>query len=60
MAKIEIDLDLNELAYQLARNEGSDELFNFIVAIDDKIQTLEFTRRLHEYFSKLITKLEVR
>jgi len=45
---IQVDIDVSELIY----GRGSDDLFDFIVEIDEEHANWDLTVKLYEYFSK--------
>ncbi len=58
-----VDLDLNDLAYELAKDRNVihndyEMLHDFIVTIDEYVDDLQFTKALHSRLSGIIAECE--
>lgn len=53
---IPVELELNQLAFTLAREVSNDDLIKLIKAIDDSVMEYEFTEELLKMFQGVIDK----
>jgi hypothetical protein len=58
MAEIEVDVNLDSLAWSLARRVTEARLMEFILEVDELRCDLSFTKRLHATLGKAIEEEE--
>lgn len=54
MAKIEIELDLEDLPYELSDQLGDSAWLKFMKDMDEHRADLVLTKKLHEYLTEVI------
>lgn len=58
MAKIEINLDLEDLPYELAEQLTDNAWLKFMKTMDEQRTDLRLTKLLHEYLTEVIAEEE--
>jgi hypothetical protein len=58
MAKIEIEIDLEDLPYELAEQLTDDAWLNFMKTMDEQRMDIWLTKRLHKYLTEVIAEEE--